>query len=147
MRIPLIEYSSIKQKDGSRKTVSSYEPLSITQEDFTEIIERLKLINQLKERSHNHCKNCKEKEEKGCIGCLWEQVRFHCRSMEKTLEGVLKALGKEDMVGIPDWEKEEEKVSDKESLEYFSVIYPGKSVSFIRDIKEAKWRIKNGSTK
>ena len=64
MRIPLIEYNSVKQKDGSRKTVSSYEFLTIPQEDFIEIKERIESIILLKDRSENYCKNCKEKEKK-----------------------------------------------------------------------------------
>ena len=145
MRIPLIEYSSVKQKDGSRKTVSSYGPLSITQEDFTEIKELLRLIIQLKERSRNHCKNCKEKEEKGCTGCLWDQIGFHEESINLILRYTLSALGKEDAVETPEWVKKMEKERIRKLCRYWNAIAPIPVT--LKGKIQPKWRIKNGSTK
>ena len=144
MRIPLIEYTSVRQKDGSRKTVSSYGPLTISQEDFTEIKERMKLLTLLKERSHNHCKNCKEKEGYGCTGCLWEQFLFHTTSAEKILQGVLQALGKEELIEKTNWEKEECEKSLEDFRKYLAVASPYEYVDYITNLKEAKWRVKNG---
>lgn len=142
MRIPLIEYTSEKQKDGSRKTVSSYGPLSITQQDFTETKELLRLIIQLKERLRSHCKNCKEKEKKGCVGCLWDQIEFHGESINLILRETLSALGKDDAVEVPEWVKEDEKVSHKKFIDYLEVVLPVE-VGLKYDV-EPKWRIKDG---